>query len=120
MAGSTGFLGDFVKDELDCHYVDIQDFGTDLANENNDVPLYDQYNRGLALCEEGMDRKNLATEAGKRDKSQRGGLTGYIPAMEQSEQYPGSSPNAGKLIVALGKPSENMYRQSLARRGLTA
>ena len=122
MAGSKGFLGDFVKDELDCHYVDIQDFGADLANENNDVPLYDQYNRGLTLCEEGMDRRNLATEAGKRDKSQRAGLTGYIPSLEQSlsGQYPGSSPKGNSLLIALGKPSENMYRQSLARRGLTA
>jgi len=116
----SGFLGNYVKSELDCSCVDIEDFGGQPGNENNDVPLYDQYNRGLTLCEDGMERKNLATEAGKRDKSQRVGLTGYIPSMEQSGQYPGSSPNAGKLLLALGKPSENMYRQSLARRGLTA
>ena len=120
MAGSKGFLGDFVKDELDCHYVDIQDFGADLANENNDVPLYDQYNRGLTLCEEGMDRKNLTTEGEKRDKSSRMGLTGYIPSVEESGQFPGSSPKSPKLLIALGKPSEDMYRQSLVRRGLTA
>ena len=48
MAGySKKFLGDFVKDELDCAYLDIQDFGAPIDNENNDVPLYDQYNRGL-------------------------------------------------------------------------
>ena len=71
MAGSAGFLGNFVKDELDCAYVDIEDFGAPLANENNDVPLYDQYNRGLVACESGMGRENLAIEANKRDKTQR-------------------------------------------------
>ena len=65
MAGSS-FLGDFVKDELDCHYVTPEDFGCYLDNENNDIPLYDQYNRGLALCEQGMERKNLATEGQPR------------------------------------------------------
>ena len=123
MAGygsNKSFLGDFVKDELDCAYLDLQDFGAPIDNENNDVPLYDQYNRGLAACETGMDRRNLTLEGGKRDKSQRMGLTGYIPAMEQAGQYPGSSPKSPKLLIGLGKPSEEMYRQSLMRRGLTA
>ena len=123
MAGygsNKSFLGDFVKDELDCAYLDLQDFGAPIDNENNDVPLYDQYNRGLTACETGMDRRNLTLEGGKRDKSQRMGLTGYIPAMEQAGQYPGSSPKSPKLLIGLGKPSEEMYRQSLMRRGLTA
>ena len=123
MAGYSSqskFLGDFVKDELDCAYLDIEDFGCHIGNENNDVPLYDQYNRGLVACETGMGRENLAIEANKRDKTQRIGLTGYIPAMEEAGQYPGSSPKSPKLLIGLGKPSEEMYRQSLMRRGLTA
>ena len=122
MAGYSSqskFLGDFVKDELDCASLGIEDFGAPIDNENNDVPLYDQYNRGLAACETGMDRRNLTLEGGKRDKSQRMGLTGYIPAMEEAGQYPGSSPKSPKLLIALGSPSENMKKESLIRRGLS-
>ena len=122
MAGSSSkanFLSDFVKDEVDCHYVDIEDFGVALDNENNDVPLYDQYNRGLTGCETGLERKNLTLEGNKRDKSQRAGLTGYIPAMEESGQYLGSSPKSQKLLIALGNPSDQMKAQSLMRRGLS-
>ena len=120
MAGySKKFLGDFVKDELDCAYLDIQDFGAPIDNENNDVPLYDQYNRGLAACETGMDRRNFTLEGEKRDKSQRAGLTGYIPSMEDSAQFPGSSPKSPKLLIALGSPSDQMKKQSLIRRGLS-
>jgi len=122
MAGYSSqskFLGDFVKDELDCAYIDAEDFGCHIGNENNDVPLYDQYNRGLTACETGMDRRNLALEANKRDKSQRAGLTGYIPSMEESDQYLGSSPKSPKLLVALGSPSEKMKKESLMRRGLS-
>jgi len=118
-ASKSKFLGNFI-DELDCPSLSIEDFGQLISNENNDVPLYDQYNRGLVACESGMGRENLAIEANKRDKTQRIGLTGYIPAMEEAGQYPGSSPKSPKLLIGLGKPSEEMYRQSLMRRGLTA
>ena len=97
MAGSS-FLGDFVKDELDCHYATVEDFGCSVDNENNDIPLYDQYNRGLALCEQGMERKNLATEG---------------------QAYPGTSPRPEKVVIALGVPSEQMKMESMKRRGLT-
>ena len=122
MAGNYsggGFLQDYVKDEVDCHYVGIEDFGAPIDNENNDVPLYDQYNRGLTACETGMNRKNLALEGQKRDKSQRSGLTGYIPSVEQAAQYQGTSPMNPNLIVALGQPSQDMMQHSLMRRGLT-
>ncbi len=116
MAGYSSqskFLGDFVKDELDCHYATVEDFGCSVDNENNDIPLYDQYNRGLALCEQGMERKNLATEG-----QPRGGLTGYIPSMEQAQAYPGTSPRPEKVVIALGVPSEQMKMESMKRRGL--
>ena len=122
MAGyssKTKFLGDFVKDELDCAYLDIEDFGAPIDNENNDVPLYDQYNRGLTACETGMDRRNLTTEGMKRDKSMRAGLTGYIPSLEESINYQGSSPKSPKLLIALGAPSDQMKQESLMRRGLS-
>jgi len=115
----AGFLGKYLKSELDCSYIDIEDFGAELSNENNDVPLYDQYNRGLTACETGMERKNLALEGQKRDKSQRAGLTGYIPSMEQAGQYPGSSPKSPKVMIALGVPNDQMKLESMQRRGLS-
>ena len=68
MLGATNFLGDFVKDEMKCRVLSVEDFGAPIDNEKNDVPLYDMYNRGLAACEDGMNRMNLG---------QRPGLTGY-------------------------------------------
>ena len=117
-ASKSKFLGSFI-DELDCPSLSIEDFGQPISNENNDVPLYDQYNRGLSACETGMDRKNLALEGNKRDKSKRGGLTGYIPSVEQAAQYQGTSPMNPNLMIALGSPSADMINHSLMRRGLT-
>ena len=54
MLGATGFLNDFVKDEVKCRGLSVEDFGAEIDNEKNDIPLYDMYNRGLAACEEGM------------------------------------------------------------------
>ena len=56
MLGATNFLGDFVKDEMKCRVLSVEDFGAPIDNEKNDVPLYDMYNRGLAACEEGMNK----------------------------------------------------------------
>ena len=55
MLGATGFLSDFVKDEVKCRGLSVEDFGAEIDNEKNDIPLYDMYNRGLAACEEGME-----------------------------------------------------------------
>ena len=52
MLGATGFLSDFVKDEVKCRGLSVEDFGAEIDNEKNDIPLYDMYNRGLAACEE--------------------------------------------------------------------
>ena len=65
MLGATNFLGDFVKDEMKCRVLSVEDFGAPIDNEKNDVPLYDMYNRGLAACEDGMNRMNL----GQRPRS---------------------------------------------------
>lgn len=100
MLGATGFLNDFVKDEVKCRGLSVEDFGAEIDNEKNDIPLYDMYNRGLAACEEGMERKNLQLE-GKRP-----GLTGYIPSMEEGmESYPSVSVRPRTLLMALGSPN---------------
>ena len=100
MLGATSFLNGFVEDEVKCRGLSMEDFGAEIDNEKNDVPLYDMYNRGLAACEEGMERKNLRTEG------QRTGLTGYIPSMEEAMMnYPATSVKPKTLLLALGSPN---------------
>ena len=95
MLGSTSFLNDFVKDEVKCRGLSIEDFGAEIDNEKNDVPLYDMYNRGLAACEDGMNRMNLG---------QRPGLTGYIPSMEDGVKQ-GASVKPKTLLMVLDSPN---------------
>ena len=76
------------------------DVWDEIDNEKNDVPLYDMYNRGLAACEEGMERKNLGMEG------QRPGMTGYIPSMEEAmKNYPAVSVRPRTLLMALDSPN---------------
>ena len=122
MHGAAGFLDSFVQDEVKCRCLSEEDFGGPLDNEENDVPLYDMYNRGLAACEQGMERTNLGLEGNPALQSQRPGMTGYIPSMEEAlEQYPGSSPKPKALMIAL--PSADTMEQeqllSQKRRGLS-
>ena len=39
MLGATGFLSDFVKDELMCRGLSVQDFGGEIDNEQNESIL---------------------------------------------------------------------------------
>jgi hypothetical protein len=116
MHGAAGFLDGFIQDEIDCRCLDEEDFGGPLDNEENDVPLYDMYNRGLALCEQGMERNPLHLEG------QRPGMTGYIPSMEEAlERYPESSPKPKTLMIALPSADKLEQEQLLSRqrRGLS-
>lgn len=116
MHGSADYrdgLGQNVIDELMCRCLDQATFGTDLNNEENDVPLYDQYNRGLTLCEEGIPRQSLEIEG------PRTGVTGYVPSMEEAlEMYPASSPRPKNLVMDLGEMPEAEQLLSAKRRGL--
>jgi len=106
-------LGQSIIDELICRCLDQATFGTDLDNEENDVPLYDQYNRGLTLCEEGLERNPLELEGA------RPGMTGYIPSMEEAlEMYPASSPRPKTLVLELEEAPEEELILSQLRRGL--
>jgi len=113
MNPAAGFLDSFVQDELKCRCLDEGDFGAPLSNENNDVPLYDQYNRGLVLGEQGLERTNLALEGGEK----RPGLTGYIPSAEEGLTM-GASPKPRALVLNLGEPDEEELELSAKRRGL--
>jgi hypothetical protein len=113
MHSAAGFLDSFVQDELKCRCLDEEDFGAPLSNENNDVPLYDQYNRGLVLSEQGLERTNLALEGGEK----RPGLTGYIPSAEEGLEM-GASPKPKALILDLGDPDKDELLLSAKRRGV--
>ena len=108
---AAGFLDGFVQDEVKRRCIDEGDFGTSLANEENDVPLYDMYNRGLVACEQGLERNPLTLEGG------RPGMTGYIPSMEEGMAM-GASPKPKALVLELEAPSEEEKEESMKRRGL--
>lgn len=111
MHSAAGFLDSFVQDELNCRCLNEEDFGAPLANEESDVPLYDMYNRGLALCEQGLERNPLNLEGARL------GTTGYIPSMEQGMQM-GASPRPKALVLDLEEPGEEEKMLSAKRRGL--
>lgn len=110
---AAGFLDSFVQDELKCRCLDEGDFGGPLDNENNDVPLYDQYNRGLVATEQGLERNPLQLEG----MHERPGLTGYIPSAEEGLAM-GASPKPKTLVLELGEPDEDELMLSAKRRGL--
>jgi hypothetical protein len=89
------------------------DFGGELDNENNDVPLNDLYNTGLALTQQGRERQNLQIEGGPRC-----GLTGLIPSAEEGMMM-GAQPQPRSLILELDGPDSNQIEMSKKRRGLT-
>ena len=111
MHSAAGFLDSFVQDELKCRCLSEEDFGQPLANEENDVPLYDMYNRGLVACEQGLERNPLNLEGA------RPGTTGLIPSMEEGLAM-GASPKPKALVLELEEPDEEEQMLSAKRRGL--
>lgn len=112
MHNPAAFLDAFVQDEVKCRCLTEEDFGQPLDNEENDVPLYDMYNRGLAACQEGNERQNLSLAEGRRP-----GLTGYIPSAEEGVAL-GASPKPKALVMELEMVPEKEKELSAKRRGL--
>jgi len=111
MHSAAGFLDSFIQDELKCRCLDEGTFGAPLDNAENDVPLYDMYNRGLVACEQGLERNPLNLEGA------RPGMTGYIPSMEEGLSM-GASPKPKTLVLELEEPDEEEQMLSAKRRGL--
>lgn len=113
MGGS--FLDDFIltNDEVKNRMLSVADFGGQLDNENNDVPIYDQFNRGLVATQESNPRINLSLDP----QQKRCGLTGYIPSAEEGLAM-GASPQPRTLVMELEEPSEEEKELSLKRRGM--
>jgi hypothetical protein len=111
MHSAANFLDAFVQDEVKCRCLTEEDFGAPLDNTENDVPLYDQYNRGLVACEQGLERNPLNLEGA------RPGTTGYIPSMEEGLAM-GAAPKPKALVLELEGPDEKEQMLSAKRRGL--
>tara|TARA_X000001388_G_scaffold71901_2_gene62065 strand:+ start:3459 stop:3833 length:375 start_codon:yes stop_codon:yes gene_type:complete len=116
------FLDEFMgnNDELRQRMATLDTFGQPMDNEANDVPLYDQYNRGLTLTQEDMsDRMNLSIDPRAQPRC---GLTGVIPSAEMGMMQ-GAEPQPRQLVVDMGQlsPEEQevaMTKQRQLRTGL--
>ena len=96
------FLGNFIEtnDELKNRMLTMDSFGQPMDNEANDVPLYDQYNRGLSLTQQDMsDRVNLSIDPRAEPRC---GLTGMIPSVEEGLMQ-GAMPQPRQLVVDMGQ-----------------
>ena len=112
------FLNAFIgsNDEVKNRMLSIADFGQELDNEQNDVPLYDQFNRGLVATQENRPRINLSLDP---MENKRCGVTGTIPSAEEGITM-GAMPQPRTLMIELdAEPSEEEMEMSRKRRGLS-
>ena len=117
-----GFLDEFMgnHDQLKQRMATMDTFGQPMDNEANDVPLYDEYNTGLALTQQDMsDRVNLSIDPRAQPRC---GLTGLIPSAEMGIQQ-GAQPQPRQLVVDMGQlsPEEQelaMVQQRKLKAGL--
>ena len=108
-----GFLSSFIEgnDEVKQRMANLDTFGQPLDNEANDVPMYDQYNTGLALTQQDMsDRINLSIDPRAQPRC---GLTGLIPSAEMGV-IQGAQPQPRQLIVDMGQLSPEEQELAMA------
>ena len=116
------FLDEFMgnNDTLKERMLTPDSFGQPLDNEANDVPLYDQYNTGLAATQQNMsDRINLSIDPRAQPRC---GVTGTIPSAEDGMMH-GAEPQPRQLMVDMGQlsPEEQevaMNQQRKLKTGL--
>tara|TARA_R100001509_G_C4723861_1_gene167439 strand:+ start:76 stop:435 length:360 start_codon:yes stop_codon:yes gene_type:complete len=115
------FLSDFIEtnDELRERMATLDSFGQPLDNVANDVPVYDQYNRGLAITQNDMPRDNLSIDPRAQPRC---GLTGMIPSAEMGIMQ-GAEPQPRQLMVDMGQmtPEElemAKFNQRVLRTGV--
>ena len=115
------FLDSFLEtnDELKERMVTLDSFGQPLDNVANDVPVYDQYNRGLAITQNDMPRDNLSIDPRAQPRC---GLTGMIPSAEMGIMQ-GAEPQPRQLMVDMGQmtPEElemAKFNQRVLRTGV--
>jgi hypothetical protein len=113
------FLSSFINsnDELKTRLATEADFGQELDNENNDVPVYDQFNTGIAVTQQSRPRTNLSIDPGELNRC---GVTGTIPSAEQGIQM-GAMPQPRMLMIDMGNYSpEEMEMDEEMQRKLKA
>ena len=115
------FLSDFIEtnDELRERLATLDTFGQPLDNVANDVPVYDQYNRGLAITQNDMPRDNLSIDPRAQPRC---GVTGMIPSAEEGIMQ-GAEPQPRQLVVDMGQmaPEElemAKFNQRVLRTGV--
>lgn len=119
-----GFMqrGIRIDDEVSRRELTACDFGGELDNEENDVSLYDQYNRGLAVTQVDRPRQNLALEGNQCPTSPmsntRPGLTGYIPSVEEGMEVGAAPLPKGAVVLDLGAIPTREKQLSAMRRGI--
>ena len=110
------FLNAFIEgnDELKQRLANLDTFGQPLDNEANDVPLYDQYNTGLAVTQQDMPRDNLSIDPRAQPRC---GLTGMIPSAEMGIMH-GAQPQPRQLMVDMGQlsPEEQGAAMAMQRK----
>jgi len=111
------FLSAFMEgnDELKQRMTTLDTFGQPLDNEANDVPLYDEYNRGLTLTQQDMsDRVNLSIDPRAQPRC---GVTGTIPSAETGILQ-GAEPQPRQLVVDMGQmaPEEMQVAMNKQRK----
>ena len=91
----------------------LESFGQPLDNEANDVPLYDQYNTGLAATQQNMsDRINLSIDPRAQPRCR---LTGTIPSAEEGLMH-GAEPQPRQLLVDMGQLSPEEQEVAMNRQ----
>ena len=115
------FLENFIttNDEVRDRMATLDSFGQPLDNVANDVPVYDEYNRGLAITQSDMPRDNLSIDPRAQPRC---GLTGMIPSAEEGMMQ-GAEPQPRQLVVDMGQlaPEEMevaMHRQRRLQTGI--
>jgi hypothetical protein len=93
-------------DEVTQRQFETNPFGQPINNQYRDVPVYDQYNRGLSMTAQTNPRLQLGLDP--REMNSPMAPERYVPEMPIIQQRVGN----------LGAPTEEMKLESMQRRGL--
>lgn len=93
-------------DEVTQRQYETNPFGYPVNNQYVDLPIYDQYNRGLSMTAQSYPRMNMALDPMEMNSP-------MVP-----ERYGPKMPIIQQRVGNLGAPTEEMKLESMQRRGL--
>ena len=82
------FLTEFMGDRYSKRCVNDMEFGQEVDNITNDVPLYNQYNNGLTAGMQGYEREYLNLEGNQANLN----ANPQVQIDQAVSRYPGSAP----------------------------